>query len=591
MSFKDIQEVYTSPVTGVVSIEYTDGSLRDFNVADTAVYSYDANGNIIGLETPTGTLYAGGGGGGGGVSNHSALTGLSNDDHHQYFNATRGDARYSQTTHTHTGVYQPASSILTGTTASFTTTQESTIATLPTTYQPLNAVLTGTTASYTTAKDAKLNALDTNVQLRDRSTHTGTQANTTITTTGKGVVGKSTTGSGVSELLTLGNSLVLTGTTIDVPVVTGSSVSTAGVAGLVPAPIAGEHEKYLKGDGTWSTIPGVTPTALAYGRVKANTTLPLTSFSITAPGTKIPFNSTVYSSGVTVSGTDSFIPTTTGRYRATWFMLAGSGDFNDDGTFHVVQGGVSKGSVFVDMMQAAGVNQVSSSIDVDVVAGTAVELRYQPVSADSVPWGAGSYYQLEQISGQVPSQVFAGATAGSAGSIGLVPVPSAGDQSKVLTGAGTWVSMGAWNTYVPTITATVTNPSLATTNTLTASYVVIGKMMQINVLYYAATAAGATAGSGSYMFSMPNGYTIDLTKATVPSDISQTSLSGIDGTPIGMGFGHQSGNNNFVQKVVAINSNSFGSYSDSANRLIGSACLPLNNAQTMYSFTLQVPIV
>lgn len=36
----------------------------------------------------------GNGGGGGGVSDHGALTGLSDDDHTQYHNDTRGDARY-----------------------------------------------------------------------------------------------------------------------------------------------------------------------------------------------------------------------------------------------------------------------------------------------------------------------------------------------------------------------------------------------------------------------------------------------------------------------------------------------------------------
>lgn len=42
-----------------------------------------------------GSLYElSGGGGGGGVTDHGALTGLSDDDHPQYHNDTRGDARY-----------------------------------------------------------------------------------------------------------------------------------------------------------------------------------------------------------------------------------------------------------------------------------------------------------------------------------------------------------------------------------------------------------------------------------------------------------------------------------------------------------------
>jgi len=40
-------------------------------------------------------------GGGGGVTDHGALTGLGDDDHTQYHNNARGDARYSQLGHTH----------------------------------------------------------------------------------------------------------------------------------------------------------------------------------------------------------------------------------------------------------------------------------------------------------------------------------------------------------------------------------------------------------------------------------------------------------------------------------------------------------
>lgn len=39
--------------------------------------------------------------GGGGVTDHGALTGLGDDDHTQYLNNARGDARYSQPGHTH----------------------------------------------------------------------------------------------------------------------------------------------------------------------------------------------------------------------------------------------------------------------------------------------------------------------------------------------------------------------------------------------------------------------------------------------------------------------------------------------------------
>lgn len=42
--------------------------------------------------------------GGGGTTDHGALTGLNDDDHPQYYNQSRGDARYSQIGHTHTRI-------------------------------------------------------------------------------------------------------------------------------------------------------------------------------------------------------------------------------------------------------------------------------------------------------------------------------------------------------------------------------------------------------------------------------------------------------------------------------------------------------
>ncbi len=47
------------------------------------------------------------GGGGGGVTDHGALTGLADDDHAQYHNNARGDARYSVLAHDHAATYAP----------------------------------------------------------------------------------------------------------------------------------------------------------------------------------------------------------------------------------------------------------------------------------------------------------------------------------------------------------------------------------------------------------------------------------------------------------------------------------------------------
>ena len=142
---------------------------------------------------------------------------------------------------------------------------------------------------------------------------------------------------------------------------------------------------------------GSSSQALTYGRVKANATLASISYSTTSPGTALNFDSTLYSSGMTFSGTNGITPSVAGRYRASFFAMAGSGDFNADGTFHIVQNGVSIASIFVDTMQAAGVNQIAPFIDVDLASGQAVTLNYQPALADAIPWGQGSYFQLTQL--------------------------------------------------------------------------------------------------------------------------------------------------------------------------------------------------
>lgn len=72
--------------------------LRDTLLAGTNV------GITVNETNKTLTLNAAGGtgGNGGGTSDHGGLLGLNDDDHPQYHNNTRGDARYSQLGHTHT---------------------------------------------------------------------------------------------------------------------------------------------------------------------------------------------------------------------------------------------------------------------------------------------------------------------------------------------------------------------------------------------------------------------------------------------------------------------------------------------------------
>lgn len=47
----------------------------------------------------------------------------------------------------------------------------------------------------------------------------------------------------------------------------GASATTAGVSGLVPTPQAGDNNKFLKGDGTWTVNTSYIPTSIGWSRV------------------------------------------------------------------------------------------------------------------------------------------------------------------------------------------------------------------------------------------------------------------------------------------------------------------------------------
>jgi hypothetical protein len=83
--------IYRKSVAGV-------STLQALQIGQLAIIkdTSDSNKYKLVVGTDTGNIQVGGQGfgGGSGVTDHSLLTGLSNDDHPQYFNTTRGDIRY-----------------------------------------------------------------------------------------------------------------------------------------------------------------------------------------------------------------------------------------------------------------------------------------------------------------------------------------------------------------------------------------------------------------------------------------------------------------------------------------------------------------
>lgn len=235
-----------------------------------------------------------------------------------------------------------------------------------------------------------------------------------------------------------------------------------------------------------------------------------------------------------------------------------------------------------------------------------------------------------------------GATTGLSGTSGSTSTPVAGDQTKfqsggggfatpTLTGAGTpesvviasignqyfdttanvlyikktggntttgWIATaqaGTWVSYTPIITATSagTNPTLPTSATITGSYSVVGKIMHLNIKYFAATTAGGVNGTQSYQYSLPVGYVIDTTKAAIPSVITDTAGSGLDGGTLGSGFGRNAtASNSSGLIVMPLSTTSIGAYFEGQTRLIGAGSLAMTGAaNTTISMICQIPLV
>ena len=114
-------------------------------------------------------------------------------------------------------------------------------------YQPLATVLTNTTASFTTAKDTKLSGIatgatanDTDANLKNRANHTGTQAVSTILAASSSrFFGRITASGGAGEELTGTQATTLLDT------------FTSALKGLTPAS-GGGTSNFLRADGTWA---------------------------------------------------------------------------------------------------------------------------------------------------------------------------------------------------------------------------------------------------------------------------------------------------------------------------------------------------
>ena len=162
--------------------------------------------------------------GGGGVTDHGFLTGLGDDDHIQYFNAVRGDARYALVGHTH----PLASSVTPGNMSAADKAK-------------LDTIASGATANATDAA------------LRDRATHTGFQDVSTITNLGEAIDDR------VATLLVAGSNVTLNYNDAAGTLTINAAAGSSGATNL--AAVAGSSTVLITSDtGTDATIAAASGT-------------------------------------------------------------------------------------------------------------------------------------------------------------------------------------------------------------------------------------------------------------------------------------------------------------------------------------------
>lgn len=227
--------------------------------------------------------------------------------------------------------------------------------------------------------------------------------------------------------LTAGNNITISSGTISATDTTysdftGADASTAGTHGLVPAPIAGDQNKFLRGDGTWAN-DNTELVEMAYGESNA-----WAKFIAAYTDKKI-----VYCRASSNSNPGS------GAKTRKAFMAY----VNDETT-----------PTSVEFQYVRSVNSKSNSQQCDQV------FVYTLTSANGGTWSVATRNMATTVNVDssltktytgganatmtLKAKAMTGATSSVAGTAGYVPAPAAGDNTKYLSGDGTWKTVSQY---------------------------------------------------------------------------------------------------------------------------------------------------
>lgn len=228
---------------------------------------------------------------------------------------------------------------------------------------------------------------------------------------------------------------------------TGATASAGGTSGFVPAPTAGDNEKFLKGDGTWAD-GGKPMVILSYGSSTWNDFI------------------TAYNNNVIVycRASSNSNPASGSQTRLAFMAYVNNAATPTEVEFQYYRSVSSHTAsqqgdqVFVYKLTSSGSWTVTARESMaKIVAGTNLSSTY----SNNVLTINGDY------------QSMTGASSSTAGETGLVPAPSAGDEGKYLRGDGTWNSVdisGKADKADTVLTTTLSRGRKASTSVGTRSF-------------------------------------------------------------------------------------------------------------------------
>lgn len=203
---------------------------------------------------------------------------------------------------------------------------------------------------------------------------------------------------------------------VELPQFIGATAYQAGESGAVPAPAAGDQDKYLKGDGTWATVQSAANTIFYMNASESG-------------GTRHIYKNPDMTG--MASSKDVFDANELGQVILRISTSATPDQYSDCYLQNAYKATGDYQLLFLDektyrSFDTTNINDTSfiyatRVLQSELTAGTNIQINGTTISATDTTYSA-----------------FVGATSSVAGSAGLVPAPTTSDPDKFLKGDGTW---------------------------------------------------------------------------------------------------------------------------------------------------------